>query len=77
MSIIRKARVIIELTNGSTLKGDMIVGPSGRVESVLYQPIDFIEFNCDEGLTTKFISKQQIVSVEEVKVDRRDTQSAA
>jgi hypothetical protein len=68
MSVTRKAKVSIELTNGSTLIGNMIVGPSGRVESVLYQPVDFIEFHSEDG-AIKFISKTQIVSVESLKAD--------
>jgi hypothetical protein len=70
MSISRLAKAVIELTNGSIITGDVVVGPSGRLESVLYQPVEFIEFHSEDGTSTKFISKTQIVSVEAVKFVR-------
>jgi hypothetical protein len=70
MSNSRLAKAVIELTNGSILTGEVTVGPSGRLESVLYQPVEFIEFHSEDGLSTKFISKTQIVTVEAVKFVR-------
>jgi hypothetical protein len=70
MSTSRMAKAVIELTNGSILTGDVTVGPSGRLESVLYQPVEFLEFHPEDGSNTKFIAKSQIVTVEAVKFVR-------
>lgn len=70
MSTSRLAKAVIELTNGTILTGEVTVGPSGRLESVLYQPVEFIEFHSEDRLSTKFISKTQIVTVEAVKFVR-------
>jgi hypothetical protein len=70
MSITRMAKAIIELTNGTILTGEVVVGPSGRLESVLYQPVEFIEFRSEDGSSQKFIAKSQIVTVEAVKFVR-------
>jgi hypothetical protein len=70
MSTSRLAAAIIELTNGKFLTGNVTVGPSGRLESVLYQPVEFIEFHPEDGSNMKFISKTQILTVEAVKFVR-------
>ena len=70
MSTSRLAKAVIELTNGTVLTGEVTVGPSGRLESVLYQPVEFIEFHPEDGSNVKFIAKSQIVTVEAVKFVR-------
>ena len=65
----RRTKAIIELVNGTRLSGEMICGASGRLESVLYQEVQFIEFVLDSG-ETKFINKLQVATVEAVKFVR-------
>lgn len=67
MSTSRLADAIIEMTNGTVLTGSVTVGPSGRLESVLYQPVDFIEFHPADGSNIKFVAKSQIIMVEAIK----------
>lgn len=65
----RNTKAIIELVNGTVLTGEMVCGASGRLESVLYQDVQFIEFRLDSG-DTKFINKAQVATVEAVKFVR-------
>jgi hypothetical protein len=66
----RRTKSIIVLVNGTILKGDVICGPSGRLESVIYDPNEFIEFDPEDG-AIKFIAKRQILSVEAEKFVRQ------
>jgi hypothetical protein len=66
----RRTKAIIVLVNGTTLRGDVICGASGRLESVIYDPNAFIEFDPEDG-AIKFIAKQQILSVEAEKFVRQ------
>ena len=65
----RRTKSTIVMVDGSVLKGEVICGASGRLESVLFDPTAFLEFYPYEGLP-KFIAKRQIVSVEAEKFVR-------
>jgi hypothetical protein len=67
----RRTRSIIVLINGTTLTGDVICGPSGRLESVVFDPNIFIEFQPD-GRNMQFLAKSQILSVEADRTARRE-----
>ena len=69
MSSHRNTKCIIKLISGERLEGEMVCGASGRLESVLLQPIPFIEFHPDAG-GSMFINKDQISIVEPVKFVR-------
>jgi hypothetical protein len=71
----RNTKAVIELVNGTRLEGDMICGASGRLESVLYQDVSFIEFHMPDG-RIMFINKLQVAMVEPVKFVR-EHQTAA
>lgn len=71
----RNTKAVIELVNGTRLEGDMICGASGRLESVLYQDVSFIEFHMPDG-RIMFINKLQVALVEPVKFVR-EHQTAA
>ena len=71
----RRTKSTIILVNGTTLRGDVICGASGRLESVLFDPNEFIEFDPEDGMI-KFISKRQILSVEADKFVRQQAQAA-
>lgn len=71
----RRTKSTIVLINGTVLKGDVICGASGRLESVLFDPNEFIEFDPEDG-AMKFISKRQILSVEAEKFVRQQAQAA-
>ncbi len=65
----KRAKVTIVMVDGSVHKGELIVGTSGRLESVLLVDAPFLEFHPYEGMP-KFIAKAQIVTVEAEKFVR-------
>lgn len=65
----KRAKVTIVMVDGSVHKGELTVGTSGRLESVLLVEAPFLEFHPDGG-NTRFIAKAQIVSVEAEKFVR-------
>ncbi|MGB8818523.1 MAG: hypothetical protein WCC66_11440 [Rhizobiaceae bacterium] len=65
----RNTKAVIELVNGTKLNGEVVCGASGRLESVLYSEVQFIEFHLDNG-EHKFINKLQVAIVEPVKFVR-------
>lgn len=69
MSSHRNTKCIIKLISGERMEGEMVCGPSGRLESVLLQPIPFVEFHGPDGAVL-FINKDQISIVEPVKFVR-------
>ena len=69
MSSHRNTKCVIQLISGERMAGEMVCGASGRLESVLLQPIPFIEFH-PEGGDTVFINKDQVLLVEPVKFVR-------
>jgi hypothetical protein len=65
----RNTKCIIQLVTGERLAGEMVCGASGRLESVLYQDVTFIEFLPETG-GSMFINKVQVALVEPVKFVR-------
>jgi len=66
----RRTKSIVTFANGVSMRGDVICGPSGRLESVVYDPCEFFEFHPDEGMP-KFIAKRHVLSVEAERVARQ------
>ena len=69
MSSHRNTKCIVQLINGERMEGEMVCGASGRLESVLLQPIPFVEFHPETG-GTLFINRDQIAIVEPIKFVR-------
>jgi hypothetical protein len=65
----KRAKVTIVMVDGSVHKGELIVGTSGRLESVLLVDAPFLEFHPYEGMP-RFIAKAHIVTVEAEKFVR-------
>lgn len=65
----RNTKAIVTLVTGERLEGEMVCGASGRLESVLYQDVPFIEFHPADGRTL-YINKSQVAMCEPVKFVR-------
>jgi hypothetical protein len=65
----RNTKAVVTLVSGERLEGEMVCGASGRLESVLYQDVQFIEFHPNDGRTL-FINRSQVALVEPVRFVR-------
>ena len=72
----KKVDVSVRMLDGSTLRGELICGLTGQIETVLNRESPFIEFISRDG-QRKYLAKHQIAYLEPVEVLKKPSLEAA